>query len=130
MAGWLGLQNKAMDETWTRAELQRGHKSDSAFCWACSWAKVLKVEEGRMKTGESGAAKKEPTHIPPMFMDLSAQLPVQLSPCQLESAMEQNHISKDIQISKFWKIYASLHFPMVFFSFYLEWAEYEQEKWS
>lgn len=53
-----------------------------------------------MKTGESGAAKKGPTHIPPMFMDLSALLPAQLSGGQLKSAMEQKHISKDIQISK------------------------------
>lgn len=69
-----------------------------------------------MKMEESGAAKKGPTHIPPMFMDLSAQLPVQLSPSQLKSAMEQKHISKDIQVSKDWNIYASLHFP-IFFSF-------------
>lgn len=112
LAGWA---YKTMDGTWTCLELQWGHKSDSAFCLACSWAKVLKVEEDRMKMGESGGAKKRPTHIPPMFMDLSAQLPVQLSPGQLRSAMEQKHISKDIQISKDWKIYASLHFPMFFF---------------
>lgn len=61
------------------------HKSDNVFSLACSRAKVLKVEEeGGMKTGESGAAPKGPTHIPPVFMDLSAQLPAQLSPAATE----------------------------------------------